>query len=73
MANQKLKSEYSYHMAKLILKGICEEKKNSEICKQYDIQESTVNVYISLMKKEYNIKTRVGLVIYAIKNKIYNL
>lgn len=51
----------------------CSEKKYTEIAKEMFVSERTVDGYREALFKKLNVTSRVGLVIYAIKNEIVKL
>jgi len=57
----------------IFLKQVCSEKTYAEIAKQMFLSERTIDGYRDALFKKLNIGTRVGLVIYAIKNGLVQL
>lgn len=55
------------------LKLVCSEKSYAQIAKEMFVSERTVDGYRDTLFKKLNITTRVGLVMYAIKNGIVQL
>jgi len=55
------------------LRLACSEKTYTEIAKEMFVSERTVDGYRDALFKKLNVTTRVGLVMYAIKNGIYRL
>lgn len=57
----------------LFLKHCCSEKTYSHIASEMNVSERTVDGYREALFKKLNIGTRVGLVLYAIKNGIFSV
>jgi DNA-binding NarL/FixJ family response regulator len=55
------------------LKLSCTEKSYQEIANEMLVSYRTIDGYREALFKKLNVSTRVGLVIYAIKNKIVNV
>jgi DNA-binding NarL/FixJ family response regulator len=55
------------------IKLACSEKTYSEISKEMFLSERTIDGYREALFKKLNVSTRVGLVMYAIKNSIIKL
>lgn len=55
------------------IKLACSEKTYQEIAKEMYLSERTIDGYRESVFGKLNLKTRVGLVIYAIKNNIVKL
>jgi DNA-binding NarL/FixJ family response regulator len=51
----------------------CSEKKYAEIAKEMFVSERTVDGYREALFKKLEITSRVGLVIYAIKNGLVKI
>jgi DNA-binding CsgD family transcriptional regulator len=55
------------------LKWICTEKTYKEIADEMFLSPRTIDTYRDNLFKKLDVKTRVGLAIFAIKNGIVNL
>jgi DNA-binding NarL/FixJ family response regulator len=55
------------------LKWVCTEKTYKEIASEMFLSPKTIDGYREALFEKLQIKSRVGLVIYAIKNKIYKV
>lgn len=55
------------------LKLVCTELTYKEIAEKMSVSPKTVDGYRDNLFVKLNVKNRIGLVLYAIKNKIYNL
>jgi DNA-binding NarL/FixJ family response regulator len=55
------------------IKLVCSEKTYFEIAKDMFLSERTIDGYRDALFKKLNVKTRVGLVMYAIKNGIVKI
>jgi len=55
------------------LRLACSELTYREIAKEMSLSPKTIDGYRDALFTKFNVKNRVGLVIYAIKNKIYTL
>lgn len=55
------------------LKAACSEKSYAQIAKEMFVSERTIDGYRDSLFKKLNATSRVGLVMYAIKNKIVEL
>lgn len=55
------------------LKLACSELTYREIAKEMSLSPKTIDGYRDALFTRFNVKNRVGLVMYAIKNKIYTL
>lgn len=55
------------------LKWICTEKTYKEIADEMCLSPRTIDTYRDNLFKKLDVKTRVGLAIFAIKNGIYNI
>jgi len=51
----------------------CSEKTYIEIAKEMFVSDRTVDGYREALFKKFNVSTRVGLVMYAIKNDMVQL
>ena len=51
----------------------CSEKSYREIAKEMFVSERTVDGYREVLFRKLDVSTRVGLVMYAIKNKLVML
>lgn len=56
-----------------LLKLVCSEKTYKEIAEQMSLSPKTIDGYRDSLFKKVGVKSRVGLVMYAIKNKIHEL
>ncbi len=56
-----------------IIRMICEEKTTREIAEELFASIRTVEEYRERIKEKMNVKNAVGIVIYAIREKIYSL
>lgn len=52
------------------IKNACSEKSYQEIAKEMFVSERTVDGYREALFKKLNVSTRVGLVLYAVKNNL---
>jgi len=57
----------------VFLKLTCSEKTYSEIAKEMFVSERTVDGYREALFKKLNVSTRVGMVMFAIKNELVKL
>lgn len=55
------------------LKQVCTEKTYKEIASEMFLSPKTIDGYREALFEKLSIKSRVGLAIYAIKNKFYNV
>jgi DNA-binding NarL/FixJ family response regulator len=55
------------------IKLACSEKTYSEIAKEMFLSERTIDGYRDTLFKKLNVTTRVGLVMYAIKNGLVKI
>jgi len=55
------------------LKQVCTEKTYKEIASEMFLSPKTIDGYREALFEKLSIKSRVGLAIYAIKNKLYNV
>jgi len=55
------------------LKQVCTEKTYKEIAGEMFLSPKTIDGYREALFEKLSIKSRVGLAIYAIKNKLYNV
>lgn len=55
------------------LKKVCTEKTYKEIASEMFLSPKTIDGYREALFEKLSIKSRVGLAIYAIKNKFYNV
>jgi DNA-binding NarL/FixJ family response regulator len=55
------------------LQSVCSEKTYAQIAKEMFVSERTVDGYRDALFKKLNVSSRVGLVLYAIKNNIVHL
>lgn len=55
------------------IKHACSEKNYQQIAKEMFVSERTVDGYREVLFNKLNVKTRVGLVIYAIKNNLVKI
>lgn len=69
----KTKSEKITDREKDLLKLICTEMTYKEIADKMCLSPKTIDGYRDSLFHKLNIKTRVGLVIYALKNKYYKI
>ena len=57
----------------MFLKLVCTELTYKEIAEKMQLSPRTIDNYRDNLFEKLNVKTRVGLVMYAIKNGIVNL
>lgn len=57
----------------ILLKFVCSEKTYKEIAEEMSLSPKTIDGYRDSLFKKLGVKTRVGLVMYAIKNKVHEL
>lgn len=55
------------------LKQVCTEKTYKEIASEMFLSPKTIDGYREALFEKLRIKSRVGLAVYAIKNKLYNV
>lgn len=55
------------------IKWVCSELTYKEIAEKMFLSPKTIDGYRDVLFDKLNVKNRIGLVIYAIKNKIYNV
>jgi len=55
------------------LKHVCSEKTYSQIAEEMSLSERTIDGYRETLFRKLDISSRIGLVLYAIKNKIVEL
>lgn len=56
-----------------VLKLICEEKLSLEISDELQISPRTIEMTVKNMMTKLNVKSRIGLVIFAIKNNLFKI
>jgi DNA-binding NarL/FixJ family response regulator len=57
----------------ILLNFACSELTYKEISQKLSLTEQAVNKYMTTLTQKLNVRTRVGLVMYAIKHKICTL
>jgi len=69
-----VKNEISLRDKEIVfMKFVCTELTYKEIANEMNLSPKTIDGYRDILFTKLNVKNRVGLVIYAIKNKIYTL
>lgn len=56
-----------------VLKLICEEKMAMEIAGELEMSPRTIEMTVKNMMEKLNVKTRIGLVVFAIKNNLFKI
>ncbi|MBO9729575.1 MAG: response regulator transcription factor [Chitinophaga sp.] len=71
--NDKASQQKITDREKTFLKLACSEKSYNDIAKEMFLSERTIDGYREALFKKFGVSTRVGLVIYAIKNQLVQL